>query len=232
MNDGLHAKLSPVAKLVGVGRAAEVFWQGPDKVIRRYRDGRDCAVELRAMEWLHAQGLPVPLVDAASPPGSIVMEHVDGRTMFEELEEHPQHALRHARSLARLQRRVNSLVAPSWFPQKGTRTGRAVLHLDLHPMNVICGPDGPVIIDWSNFGRGSASLDAAMSFVLISTFEVARRYERVAQRAFATAFSLARGREVVRSGITEAAEMRLRDPHTTPGERVRAEEIIGRTRRR
>ena len=218
-------------RLIGAGRAAEVFSHGTDTVIRRYRDGRDCAAELRAMEWLHAQGLPVPLVDAASPPGSIVMERVDGRTMFEELQQRPQHALRHARSLAHLQRRVNSLVAPTWFPKKGTGTGQAVLHLDLHPMNVICGPAGPVIIDWSNFGRGPASLDAAMSYVLISTFEVAHGHERVAQRAFATAFSLLRGRRTVRQGIASAAEVRLQDPHTTAGERNRVEEMLRASRR-
>ena len=183
------------------------------------------------MAWLHEAGVPVPRVDGCPEPGAIAMEFIRGRSMFEALAAAPHTALRHARTLADLQRSVNQLRAPDWFPSAGSPTGASVLHLDLHPMNVIYGVHGPVIIDWTNVARGPAELDAAMTYVLVSTFEVASRFERTAQRAFGAAFALLRGRRHVRAGLLQAIERRLGDPNTTPAER-QAVARLGPTRRR
>lgn len=215
---------------IGSGRAAEVFRHGPDTVLRRYRDGRDCELEHRVMAWLHAEGVPVPRVHDDPPPGAIIMEHVAGPSMFEDLAAAPHHALAHARTLARLQDRIARLAAPEWFPVKGNEPGGSVVHLDLHPMNVMLGEHGPVIIDWTNAGRGAASLDAAMTYLLVSTFEVEGAVERIAQRAFGGTFALFRGRRTVAAGIADAAEIRLADPNTTPGERDAVERLRARHR--
>jgi aminoglycoside phosphotransferase (APT) family kinase protein len=204
-------------ELVGSGRAAEVFRHGPATVVRRYRDHRDCTHEIRAMEWLRTQGLPVPRVDVASDQGSIIMEYISGQSMFEQLSGAPQGFVSHARTLAKLQRQINAVAAPSWFPQRGG--GGVVVHMDLHPMNVIYGPNGPVVIDWTNFGRGLASIDAATTAVLVGSFEVKQLHERVGRGLFSSAFSLFRGRSIVRAGLAEAAELRLKDPNVTVGER-------------
>ena len=211
-------------ELVGAGRAAEVFRHGPDRVLRRYRDGRDCTDEVTAMDWLRRQGLPVPLVELASDTGSMVMEFVSGQSMFEQLSAAPQGFVRHARTLAKLQRQINSIVAPLWFPERGV--GAVVVHTDLHPMNVIYGPSGPVVIDWTNFGRGPASLDGAMTAVLVESFEVKQFHERAGRQLFLSAFSLFRGRSIVLAGMAEAAARRLKDPNITVGEQVVVAEMV------
>lgn len=39
--------------------------------------------------------------------------------------------------------------------------GDKVVHLDLHPLNVIIGPKGPVVIDWTGASRFLARFDRA-----------------------------------------------------------------------
>jgi aminoglycoside phosphotransferase (APT) family kinase protein len=46
--------------------------------------------------------------------------------------------------------------------------GPAILHLDLHPANVMLGPHGPVVIDWANAARGDAALDVALTAVVLA----------------------------------------------------------------
>jgi Ser/Thr protein kinase RdoA (MazF antagonist) len=43
-----------------------------------------------------------------------------------------------------------------------------VLHLDLHPDNVLLGPGGPVLIDWRNTKEGPHDLDVAMSALILA----------------------------------------------------------------
>ena len=47
--------------------------------------------------------------------------------------------------------------------------GDRLLHLDLHPENVILSPSGPVVIDWANSRRGHAALDVALTWVIGAT---------------------------------------------------------------
>ncbi len=39
--------------------------------------------------------------------------------------------------------------------------------MDLHPLNVMVGPRGPVVIDWANAAAGEAAVDVALAWVLI-----------------------------------------------------------------
>lgn len=212
---------------IGVGRAADVYDQGDGTVLRRYRTDHDCAVEGRIMTWLSGQGVRVPHVQTASGR-DIVMELIEGPTMMEDLEARPWMLGSHARLLARLQQEINALEAPDWLPARdGVSLGTAVVHLDLHPMNVLLGRDGPVVIDWTNASRGSPSFDAAMTFVLGSTFETSHLVGRLGRRAFVSCFSVFRGRRMVRSAVREATSYRLRDPNVTDNERRSLERLLG-----
>jgi hypothetical protein len=53
----------------------------------------------------------------------------------------------------------------------------------------------------------------------VGSFEVKRLHERVGRGLFSSAFSLFRGHSIVRAGMGEAAEMRLKDPNVTVAER-------------
>ncbi len=206
-------------RLLASGRAADVFDLGDGTVLRRYRIDHDTAAEARIMRWAAEQGLPVPHVHRSEGP-DLVMDHVAGPTMLEALQRRPWTLRRHARLLASLQSRIGALRAPSWVaPVRTGPPGDALLHLDLHPMNVLIGTDGPVVIDWTNAARGPAALDAGYSFVLMSTFEARRAFERFGQRAFASTFAGARGRAAVDELLLAACELRLADRATTDGER-------------
>ncbi len=214
--------------LIASGRAADVFDLGDGTVLRRYRTDHDSGLEARMMGWVHAQGLPVPRVHSTEGP-DLVMDRVDGITMLEDLEARPWRLLGHVRVLADLQRRVNALTAPDWFPHhEGVPAGTSVLHLDFHPMNVMLGADGPIIIDWTNASRGPERIDAAMTYALAGAFEVTGLRDRVGLRLMINRFANARGRELVDSGFVEAARLRLADANTTTGERSWLEKELER----
>ena len=55
--------------LLGTGRTADVFDVGGGRVLRRYRDGTDATHEAEVMQWVRAQGVPVPEVFEADGGG-------------------------------------------------------------------------------------------------------------------------------------------------------------------
>ena len=217
---------TPTGPLIASGRAADVFDQGDGTVLRRYRSEHDTELEARVMTWLYDEEVPVPEVHAASDR-DLVMDRISGPTMLEDLGRRPWMMVAHARTLAALQRRYNSLTAPDWFPRHdGVPAGSSVVHLDLHPMNVMLGERGPVIIDWTNAGSGQGSFDAAMTYVLISAFEASGVKDRVGQRVIASAFTRSRGRKELQGFLREACVYRLSDPNLTTGETAAVERML------
>ena len=213
--------------LIASGRAADVYDHGDDMVLRRYKGDFNCELEARAMRWVRANGVPVPLVHDAEGR-DLVMERISGPTLLEDLEKRPWKVVAHAKLLASLQEQLNALEAPEWFPEHpGVPSGDRALHLDLHPMNVMLGDKGPVIIDWSNFGRGRASFDAALTMVVMSTFVTRGVRDRVARRLMVSAFIRSRGRSFVRESLYDACRFRLQDRNITDTERVRVERMLG-----
>jgi aminoglycoside phosphotransferase (APT) family kinase protein len=73
--------------------------------------------------------------------------------------------------LADLHRQVHEIDAPAWLPQLPDG-GDRVVHLDLHPLNVLYGPNGPVLIDWPNAARGRAETDLAQTWLVIESADV------------------------------------------------------------
>lgn len=215
-------------RLVASGRAADVYDLGDGTVLRRYRTDHDCATEARLMIWLDTQGVPVPTVHRADGP-DIVMDRVNGPTMLEDLGARPWRVVRHARTLARIQRAVHRCEAPSWLPvAHGVSDGDRVLHLDLHPMNVILGHGGPVVIDWTNASRGDPAFDAALTCALMASFEADGPAERIARRVMVGVFVWSRGRRLVAGALPAAVRYRLADRNVTPGERENLERLLDR----
>ncbi len=213
--------------MLASGRAADVYDQGDGTVLRRYRIEHDAANEARLMTWLVGQGFPVPAVHRANGC-DLVMSRVVGPTMLEDFERRPWRLIHHAYLLAKLQRRLNDLRAPEWLESEpGVPTGDSVVHLDLHPMNVMLTGDGPVVIDWTNATRGDGCFDAAMSSVLMTTAELSETREQVAARVFVFVFEVFRGRRATRRSIRAAATFRLQDRNITQLERTRLQNMIG-----
>jgi aminoglycoside phosphotransferase (APT) family kinase protein len=143
-----------------------VFAHGPGEVLRRYREPRDTWREVAGMEHARAHGYPAPAARAVNDT-DIVMTRVTGRTMLEDMMERPWRIARHATTLAALLDQLHAIPAPEWLPAP-VGDGEALLHLDLHPENVILSAAGPVVIDWPNSARGPAAADVAHTWLVLA----------------------------------------------------------------
>jgi len=133
------------------------------RVLRRYRRRDVPEGEVAIMRYARDRGYPAPRVFDVNGP-DLVLERVDGPTMREDLSRRPWRLRAHALSLARLHRDLHAIPPPDFLRGDGA----AILHLDLHPANVMVTPGGPVVIDWANAARGDAALDVALTAVVLS----------------------------------------------------------------
>jgi aminoglycoside phosphotransferase (APT) family kinase protein len=156
--------------LIGSGRSADVYAIGTDRVLRRYRRQFDVQAEAAMMRYLDEAGFPVPKVYDADG-SDLVMERLDGRDMLTDLARRPWLARRHARLLAEMHNRLHQVPAPAGFPEP-LGAGDTVMHLDLHPGNVMLTSRGPVVIDWSNRAVGPAGADVAIAYLIMACSEV------------------------------------------------------------
>jgi aminoglycoside phosphotransferase (APT) family kinase protein len=130
----------------------------------------DVQAEATMMRYLDQAGFPVPKVYDADG-SDLVMERLDGRDMLVDLARRPWLARRHARLLADMHNRLHQIPAPPGFPEP-LGPGDTVLHLDLHPGNIMLTSRGPVVIDWSNRAVGPAGADVAMAYLIMACSEV------------------------------------------------------------
>jgi aminoglycoside phosphotransferase (APT) family kinase protein len=171
----MAASASP-GRLIGSGRAADVYELDAGRVLRRYRVAVDVEPEARLMTYLRSAGYPVPEVFDAQGP-DMVMARLSGTDLLSDLARRPWMARAHALMLADMHDRLHQIEAPPGLPAVfepagAGEAGRRVLHLDLHPGNVMLTPDGPVVIDWSNGAAGPAGADVAMAALIMEVSEV------------------------------------------------------------
>ncbi|MBQ0897869.1 phosphotransferase [Micromonospora sp. U56] len=152
----------PAATPLASGRDADVYALGTDRVIRRNRDGGDVRAEAGLMAYLRGQGYPVPEVFRADGP-DLEMTRLTGPTLAEALVTGVADIRSGARILATLHHRLHALRA-----RRSPDPAARVLHLDLHPQNVIVTADGPVVIDWGSAGEGPPELDLAMTALIVA----------------------------------------------------------------
>ncbi|MCO8270919.1 phosphotransferase [Actinoplanes sp. TRM 88003] len=141
------------------GREADVYALGGGVVLRRYRDGGDAAPEAAVMKYAAGLGYPVPRVYRADGP-EIEMERLDGPTMagaYLSGELLPEAA---AGIMADLLGRLHAL--------PGRAGAGSIVHLDLHPDNIVLTPGGPVVIDWRNAGDGDPDFDTALTALILA----------------------------------------------------------------
>ena len=203
--------------LVGSGRAADVYDVGGGRVLRRYRTAHDSAPEAELMAHVARHGFPVPAIHDVDGR-DLVMDRVEGRSQLDDIERRPWRVAAHGRELADLHRRLDAV------PPLDDRSG-GVVHLDLHPGNVLCTDDGPVVIDWSNGRHGDRHEDVATTWMLLATGEpdggaairaLAAVLRRRMLRAFLAGVDVAGARGV----LPAVCERKLGDPNMGPGERA------------
>jgi aminoglycoside phosphotransferase (APT) family kinase protein len=210
--------------LLAAGRDADIYEYGDGAVLRRSREGRSLLVEARTLEFLRAHGYPVPKVFEVSDDGTdLVMERIDGPTMVDAVGRRPW-TLRHsARALADLHVRLHELDAPPYLMPAPVGTGSKLLHMDLHPLNVMMGTPGPVVIDWTGARVGDPFVDVTMAWVLMAVGEVPGRGLKSALVTWArgqlvSAFLASFDRAALVDRLRAVVEYKAKDPHMRPTE--------------
>jgi aminoglycoside phosphotransferase (APT) family kinase protein len=221
-------------RLVGSGRSAEVYDIGNGRVLRRHRDTADSQPEADIMVHLAKADFPVPAVYDASGP-DLVMERLDGRDMLADLGRRPWLARQHGRLLADLHNRLHAIEAPPGL-RAAFEPGNKVLHLDLHPGNVMLTARGPVVIDWTSAGAGAAVADVAMAYVILASSEtdllpLLVRLAVRPLRAIHLAQFLANAVDDPWPVMASAARQRMKDPNVRPSEAARLQRIADRAER-
>jgi aminoglycoside phosphotransferase (APT) family kinase protein len=220
--------------LLASGRDTAIHALGDDRVVRRAPDTRSYEAEARIMEHVRAAGYPVPEVHRLAP-GEMVLERIAGPTMLDDLLRRPWKLRSHARLLADLHHRLHRIEAPPDlrpFPVEG----RAVIHLDLHPANVILGPSGPVVIDWTNACRGDPAADVADVWIILAVFEPDEKgLLRVVVPAFRGLllrfFLAAAGREAAADVLPAVAAYREQDRNIRPTELAKLHALVAEVTR-
>lgn len=202
------ARLRPV-RVIAAGRASEIVDLGSGRVLRRFKGGGRPAREAEIMEHARAYGFPVPQVLEVLED-ALVLEGIDGPTMLADLRRRPWRAARAASTLAQLHARLHRI------PFEDER----LLHLDLHPDNVLLSHRGPVVIDWTNARAGDPALDVALTWVIGATSG------GLAGRAFTQLFLRHVDRQEARQALPDAVAFRLADPSVTDAERARVRRLL------
>ncbi|MGW3105147.1 phosphotransferase [Streptomyces sp. NPDC001100] len=208
--------MSTTGKLLGSGRTADVYEIDGEWVLRRNReDWGDAAAEGAVMEHVRAYGYPVPRVRPEDSVTSVtsrtdlVMERLAGPTMLEALVAGSIDVREAGTVLAALLRQLHAI--------PGRRPGTRVLHLDLHPENVMLTPAGPRVIDWGTAEDGDPGLDWGLSAIILA--QVAVDDQPIAEPARAVlAALLADPADLTEAGLAEARRRRAANPTMTPRE--------------
>jgi aminoglycoside phosphotransferase (APT) family kinase protein len=219
---------------IGGGRASQVFALDDRKVLRRGAFG--AAAEARLMRYLHDLGFPVPEVFAADG-ADLTMQRLHGRTLGAEVNAGAIGIPEAAKLLLDLHDRLHEIDAPGFLAgttrgiEMGTAGKRKVLHLDLHPENVIVTDDGPFLIDWTNAIAGAPEYDFAVSWAIIAGVDAADLGPELAEQlswfeaSRAELLAAFRERTTPRA-LETAVAYRRADPNTNTAESERLRKAL------
>ena len=146
--------------------------------------------------------------------------------MVEVLGRAPWTVFRQADSLAQLHRQLHEIPAPDFLSPSPMGPGASVLHLDLHPLNVLLSDSGPVVIDWTGACVGNANSDVALTWLMMSAGDipggrVRARFLGLGRRLLTDRFFGNFDRDAVASQVKAAATWKATDTNLS------ADEIAG-----
>jgi aminoglycoside phosphotransferase (APT) family kinase protein len=218
--------------LIASGRDCDIYDYGPGLVLRRARDGRSMANEARIMEYARERGYPVPAVEELSHDGSdLVMERIEGRSMLAIASHRPWTIRQQGAVLADLHNRLHEIEAPDFVRPSPVGAGDRLIHLDLHPLNVIISAKGPVVIDWPNAASGDAAVDIGVAWLLLAAAEIP------AGRLMASALGFGRSLLInrflasfeltsVKAQLRAVMEWKIRDANILPDEQLAMRRLV------
>ena len=187
------------------------------------------------MAWARSHGYPVPRVYERTET-DLILDHLDGPTMLGDLGRRPWRLHRHAKTLAGLHRQLHAIAAPAELPAP-LGEGGSLVHLDLHPGNVVLTALGPMVIDWPNAARGDGLADVASTWVILTTSRLEgsglqRLMLATGRRLFAAAFLAGFDRRAVFGQLPVVVGARLGDRYVLEEERVRLRRLLAVARHR
>ena len=112
--------------------------------------------------------------------------------------------------------------------------GERLIHLDLHPLNVLIGPNGPVVIDWPNAARGDPASDVCLAWILMEAGEipggavgkVLGLFRSHLIHSFLAPFDL----EEIRPSLADVVAWKVQDANISPAEQRRMWQVVERVK--
>jgi aminoglycoside phosphotransferase (APT) family kinase protein len=183
--------------LLARASTADVYAWSDGRVLKLFHERTPWhANEVTATRVAHEARLPVPeviggLIEVGEREG-IVFEWIDGPTMTEYIEDHPDKVEDCAQQAAELQARIHAIEVTelpplidllSWSIQQaepleektrktvldvlnGLPAGGVLCHNDFYPNNILVSPQGLVVIDWAIGTRGNPLADLARTWLI------------------------------------------------------------------
>ena len=187
-------KLDNVIKV----RAEKVIYRDDDKTIKLFNESyskSNVLNEALNQARVEETGLAMPgLREVTTVDGkwAIVLDYIDGETLSDLMEKHPEKEDEYLELFVNLQLEIHSKTAPMLGKLKdkmnrkiseadldattryelhtrleGMPKHKKVCHGDFNPSNVIIAKDGtPYVIDWAHATQGNASADVARTYLL------------------------------------------------------------------
>jgi Ser/Thr protein kinase RdoA (MazF antagonist) len=206
-----------VGTVIASGLDCLVFEAGAGKVVKRSRDGRSLEHEASVMRHARRHGFPTPEVFDTDGP-DLLMERLEGPSLKELSLRRPGDVAEHGRLLADLLRTLAGVRAPGWLQAAEGCPGNRLLHLDLHPANVIITGDGPQVVDWANAARGAPAADVACTWLILATAAVPEAPTPNWRRAMVGAFTAGSDIAAARPYLPVIAERWRADRTIEPAE--------------
>jgi aminoglycoside phosphotransferase (APT) family kinase protein len=178
----------------GKGKVLRLMWKPERKPLLER--------EAAALRAARAAGAPVPevyeLTEFAGRPG-LVMERVQGPDLLTALAKRPWRVIRTARVCGQTHARLHDAPAPPELPRLRALLGEhissspalsdelrslsleelsrlpdgdRICHGDFHPGNLLLGPGGPLVVDWTGASRGDPMADVARALLLLRLGEL------------------------------------------------------------
>lgn len=207
-------------QLLNAGRTADILLVDDEWVLRRMRDGSSVERELEVMSHVETWGFPVPRRKDRSTEADraeMVLERLEGPTLAAAMIAGSMSFAEGARILADLLSRLHAI--PAW---ELTPPTHRIIHLDLHPENIILTARGPVVIDWTNATTGPPGVDRAMSGLILAQVALTiQKPHAEAVRSMLSEFLSESGRigGISDRDLNSARDRRGADPNLTPEER-------------
>lgn len=184
------------------------------------------------MDYVRSCGYPVPAVEEVSADGTdLVMERVDGPSMFGAVSRRPWAIRQQGSVLAGLHDRLHAISAPEFIRDAPVGRGDRLIHLDLHPLNVIMSAKGPVVIDWPNAARGDPAVDVGVAWLLLAAAEIPATGPKAALLGFGrnqlvTSFLRSFDLAVVKAQLRTVMEWKVRDANIRPAEQQAMSRLV------